>query len=121
MRNCQRTAFSPRKTTFFQFLLYGTFYFLYNSPSALPPCILRADHVVITEAANVDAILFLSNGTFDVITQRSDRNCRTAALNYSHLTLSGRLEVGSSILHLLTPDATSARLKILLETERREV
>ena len=28
---------------------------------------LRTDHVLITEAANVDAILFFSNGTFDVI------------------------------------------------------
>ena len=28
----------------------------------------RADHVMITEADNVDAILFFSNGTFDVIT-----------------------------------------------------
>ena len=35
---------------------------------AQPPCILLTDHVVITETANVDAILFFSNRTSDVIT-----------------------------------------------------
>ena len=44
---------------------------------------------MITEAANNDAILFVSNGTFGVITLCKDRNCRTAALNYSNLTLTG--------------------------------
>ena len=52
---------------FFQFLLHSAFFFLLISPGAQPPCISWTDHVLITEAANVDAILFFSNGTFDVI------------------------------------------------------
>ena len=42
---------------------------------------------VIAEAANVDAIFFCSNRTFDLLRNVEDRIRRTAALNYSHLTL----------------------------------
>ena len=57
-----------------------------NAPGTWPPCILLTDHIVITEAANVD------DRTFDVIASRRARSCRTAVLSYSDLTLNLTLD-----------------------------
>ena len=68
-----RTAFplvlSQRKLVIlFSFFSIALSIFFKFHPALSLLAFLRTYHVVITEAANVDAILFFSNGTFDVIT-----------------------------------------------------